>query len=177
MEFTNLGTGPAGQLVQIDVADANLENVRFSYQAGDKGFRLLEPMAGRPNVFCIPSQAVCTGLVQVVAEDLAGNQTVQQMQVSQMKTTRGQAVGVNTQPTPEPKTLTPGAPNNLPKDLGAVPPITSTETHQVQKMTPQTPDRQGMSRPNGSEGPRWTDDEPSETTKSESPRDVAWTAG
>ncbi len=180
VEFTNLGSGSEGQMIQIDVADANLENVRFSYQAGDKGFRSLEPMAGRANIYCIPSQAVCTGLVQVVAEDLAHNQTTRQKQISRMKSTRTQAsntqpIGINAQTVPTIE-LNPGThdvPKALPKDLNTAPPIGVDPVHQVQKITPLPQERQFSPRPNGSEGPRWIDDKSSDPVKttSDKPRD------
>jgi hypothetical protein len=176
VEMMNLGTGREGQLVQIEVADPNLDNgrVRFSYQAGDKGFRLLEPMVGRANVYCIPSQAVCTGLVQVVAEDLAGNQTTRQEHLSRMKsmqtqTSNTQPVGANVLPEaqPEPKVATP-APKTLPKDMGAVSPIGAGEPQQVEKTAPATQDRPSLPRPNGSDGPHWLEDKNSVPAKTNS---------
>ena len=75
IELTNLGHVPEGQLIQFEVRDANLDGarVRFAFQGGDRVFRALEPVAGRDNVYCIPVQAVCSGLVRASADDLAGN--------------------------------------------------------------------------------------------------------
>lgn len=176
VELTNLGAGPEGQMIQVDVADANLDiaKVRFSYQAGDKGFRLLEPMPGRGNVFCIPAQAVCTGLVQVIAEDMALNQTTRQEFLARMKSQTAQAsntqpAGGNVPPATQPEPKSPGStsvtPNTLPKGMDTVPPIDPRDAHQVQKVAPPTPERQSLPRPNGSEGPHWSDDKSTEPVK------------
>lgn len=180
VEMTNLGTVPEGQVVQVDVGDANLDNakVRFSYQAGDKGFRTLEPVPGRNNLFCIPSQAVYTGLVQVIAEDMAGNQTTRQEHLNHMKAPQQQANATqpasgNTQPgqlNPDPKNP---APNPLPSNVvNSAPAIDGGQTHQVQKITP-APEQPNM-RPNGSDGPHWNDEKangPAKTGAADRPRE------
>jgi hypothetical protein len=86
IELANLGQIPEGQLIQFDARDANLDNgrVRFAFQGGDRVFRPLEPLPGRSNVYCIPAQAVFTGLIRVSAEDLAGNATVMEEHLSKI---------------------------------------------------------------------------------------------
>src|SRR5262249_5168802 len=94
MELTNLGATPDGQLVQFDVRDQNIDiaRTRFDFQGGDRVFRPLEPITGRPNVFCIPAQAVCTGIVRGTAEDLAGNQATREIHIDQMATLKAPPV-------------------------------------------------------------------------------------
>ena len=75
-------------MIQFDSRDANLDNgrVRFAFQSGDRVFRPLEPMPGKSNVYCIPAQAVSTGLLRASAEDLAGNVlTVMEEHLSKLK--------------------------------------------------------------------------------------------
>lgn len=73
-----------GQTVQCDVQDANLEagKLKFYYQSGDRNWRMLEPLPGTSDKFCIPAQAVFTGMVRVQATDLAGNTTSREMNLS-----------------------------------------------------------------------------------------------
>jgi hypothetical protein len=75
VELTNLGQSQEGHLIQCEIRDANLDisKTHFAFQCGDKVFRAAEQVRGRPNVFCVPAQAVFTGLVRVTAHDLAGN--------------------------------------------------------------------------------------------------------
>jgi hypothetical protein len=172
IDLTNLGSTPEGQLIQCEVRDANLDIARtkFFYQGGDKVFRTLEQVAGRPNVFCIPSQAVCTGLVRAVAEDLAGNQALREVHLSQMA---GMKTPVTTPPqqqavAPLPIDKTPMVnppqqyvtpiidvkpaietmPNRLPTNLGNPPPILPVEPQTNQKPAA------GSDRPDWKDGPR-----------------------
>ena len=48
--MTNLGMTAEGQMIQVDVADMNLDigRLRFSYEAGDKAYRMVEPVPGGP---------------------------------------------------------------------------------------------------------------------------------
>lgn len=89
IELRNLGVTPAGQLVLCNVTDANPDNgsVRLSFQGGDKIFRSLEPISVQPSIFCIPTQAVFTGLIRVTASDLAGNQTLSETHLNQLALT------------------------------------------------------------------------------------------
>ncbi len=173
VELTNLGATPEGQMIQVDVADLNLDNprVHICYQAGDKAFRPLEPVPGRGNVYCIPAQAVCTGLVQVIAEDLAGNLTTRQERLTSMKSPRTETV--NPQPVvvdpPQQKTTGSGAPSELPKNVvGNAPPIGSGDRYQVQRNAPAAPERPSFPRPDGSQGPHWIDEKSNEPAKNSS---------
>ena len=88
IELTRLQQTPEGQLIQFDARDANLDigRVRFMYQGGDHIFRPLDSVPGNSHVFCIPVQAVCTGLIRASAEDLAGNITNYEEHLNKMKT-------------------------------------------------------------------------------------------
>jgi hypothetical protein len=168
IELTNLGQTPEGQLIQCEVRDPNLDNARtkFQYQGGDRVFRMLEPVVGRPNVFCIPVQAVCTGLVRATAEDLAGNQALREVHVSQiagpkaanplpLALTPPQASPLeNVVAPPQPMEIhTPvvdlnppvqPAPNVIPKKLASAPPESTPEPKAIA----------GSDRPNWKDGAR-----------------------
>lgn len=122
VELTNFGEAPEGQLVHCSIKDANIDNarVRFLFQGGDKIFRPLDPMPGRQGVYCIPRQAVSTGLVRFVVEDLAGNQTVCEEHVNQLQTRRIAASG--TQPVSGGPSLTVETPGGKP-DVKMPPPL------------------------------------------------------
>lgn len=66
---------PEGTVFQTVVRDANLDltKLHVSYQSGDMEWRSLDPHPARMDHYCIPEQAVCTGMVRVDAIDLAGN--------------------------------------------------------------------------------------------------------
>jgi hypothetical protein len=70
-----LPPSPQGQCVVCKVFDANPDttSLSFEYQTGDKVWRRLEPMFDRADTFCIPSQAVFSGMVRVTATDRCGN--------------------------------------------------------------------------------------------------------
>jgi hypothetical protein len=145
-------------------------------------------MAGKRNVFCIPAQAVCSGLVQVIAEDLAGNQTTRQEHVSRLKAPTTEASNTQTAsvnpPTPPPplpppplplplpvpdlKTPGPAVPKELPKTVTSAPLIGAGDTHQVQRIAPAAPERPSLPRPDGSQGPRWVEEKVSEPAKTSS---------
>jgi len=65
----------AGQIVHCAIRDDNPapEKSKFFYQTGDQIWRPLEPLPEDPQKFCIPAQAVLTGMVRVSAADLADN--------------------------------------------------------------------------------------------------------
>ncbi len=122
IELTNLGVVAAGQLVQCNVSDKNLDNsgVRLSFQGGDKVYRTVDSIPGQPGIFCIPSQAVFTGLIRVSASDLAGNETINEIHVKQI------AVAQSAAPNPPPAeavkvdTRKPAVPEtNFPRPLPA----------------------------------------------------------
>ncbi len=171
VELTKLGTSPAGQLIHCAVNDANLDDarVRFFYQSGDKQFRPLEPASDKAGVFCIPAQAVCTGLVRLVAQDLAGNQTVCEEHLSQMKMhsvptpaptpTQQVAVTPQTNPGTNPMGET-KKPNPLPPAL--IQSSVAVLPTQPAPTAPEKPRETVSLRPNGSEGPHWDPKEPNE---------------
>lgn len=152
IELTNLGNTPEGQLVQCEVRDANLDNagMRFFYQGGDKVFRVVDPVPGRPGVFCIPNQAVFTGVVRATADDLAGNQALREVSLSQLTTTTKASAPLQLPKGPElppaldlkkPSTLEPG---KLPIGIGGATDVKPIET-------PKTPG--GATRPDYKGGP------------------------
>lgn len=112
LDLQNLGSSPEGQRVQCDVRDANVDplKTRFFYQTGDKQFRPLEPEQGRPNVWCVPAQAVFTGVIRVEAMDLAGNPVGHEGNVSQLSGARGVPAAAGT-PTATPAGTLPRAIN------------------------------------------------------------------
>jgi len=77
LEVSLAGNTNDGNLVHCEIRDANPDylKTRFSYQTRDGQWRFLEPVTNRPDLFCIPVQAVHTGLVRIAATDLAGNTT------------------------------------------------------------------------------------------------------
>jgi hypothetical protein len=166
VEMINLGQAADGQLIQCDVQDANLDNarVRFYFQSGDKVFRPLEPMAGRGNVFCIPQQAVTTGVVRLVAEDLAGNQTLREEHLNHMATRKAPATAAqqaSVQPptiqTPPPPPLEAMQPNPLPHNVKTSPELEPADWRMSQRQPPRVeePAKTVAYRPDGSEGPRF----------------------
>ena len=100
-----LGSVLEGQLIQCDVRDAHPDaaKTRVQYQTADKIFRDLEPLAERPNVWCIPAQANITGQLRFCASDIAGNLATRECTVAQLP------VPVQTAPSTQPG-LPPGAP-------------------------------------------------------------------
>lgn len=146
LELISAGQSPAGQLIQLEVRDTNLNNARtqLHYQGGDGVFRGLEPVPGRPGVFCLPAQAVSTGLIRASAEDLAGNQNMREAQASQLPTAKAAAAAPNVGgqlPLVEPK----NAPPKLPANVQDAPPLIPD----LPRKPTTTP-----GRPDGSEGPR-----------------------
>lgn len=77
---------PKGQVVLVEATDPNYDpmKTRFFYQTGDKNFRPLDSLPGTPEQFCIPGQAVLTGMVRVQATDKAGNTTTKEFNINTM---------------------------------------------------------------------------------------------
>ena len=147
-ELTNLGVSPEGQLIQCEVQDSNPDNAqtRFFFQGGDGVFRSAEAVAGRGNVFCVPSQAVFSGVVRVTAQDLAKNQAQREMRVSEMPG-RNQA---NTQQPPAPPMF---------PDLKAPTKLSPTVINTTPDLLPENPPKTQkapveVGRPDGTDGPR-----------------------
>jgi hypothetical protein len=154
IELTNLGQAPEGQLIRCDVRDANLDIARtkFLFQGGDRVFRALEPVTGRPNVYCIPTQAVCTGIVRTTAEDLAGNQALREVHLNQIATLKGSRANPQQQaftvPSIDVKNLPDRGPSLLPMGVAGAHEIMPPEKSKAQKAPT------GSVRPDGADGPR-----------------------
>jgi hypothetical protein len=116
VDLLTLGTGPEGQLVQCEVHDDHLDplKTRLHFQTGDKVFRQLEALPGRANVFCIPAQAVFTGMLRISAADLAGNVTSREIHMNQLQPAGNSGAGA----TP-PKIGGLAEPNRLPAAMAA----------------------------------------------------------
>jgi hypothetical protein len=86
IELRSMGTTNDGMLVQCEVRDANADPVKtvFQYQTADLVFRPLDPVADRPNVYCVPAQARITGMIRVAAADTFGNTAQTESNISQL---------------------------------------------------------------------------------------------
>jgi hypothetical protein len=121
VELSMLGSGPEGQLLQCDARDECLDPLRTKvlYQTGDKVFRNLEPQPGRSNVYCIPAQAVFTGMLRVSAADLAGNVTSREVNIGQLLPANTPAAAApRNSGAGEPRNSGAGEPRPLPLPLG-----------------------------------------------------------
>lgn len=80
-----------GTMLQSVVRDANLDltKTRLYFQTGDTMWRALEPLPGKLDQFCIPQQAVFTGMVCVEACDLAKNNVRKEFNLSEKSMARG----------------------------------------------------------------------------------------
>ncbi|MCI0638988.1 MAG: hypothetical protein L0Y72_16675 [Gemmataceae bacterium] len=80
-DVQNLGAAPEGHKIHCAVVDANPDQLktRFYFQTRDQMWRPLEAVPGQPNQFLIPVQAATTGLVRVLAADLAGNMATREV--------------------------------------------------------------------------------------------------
>ncbi len=96
-----VGETDEGALFEVAVQDENIDptKTRFQFQSGDRMFRPVEPVAGRQNVFCVPKQAVWTGLARVSAGDQAGNSAQREINLNGNPLNQAQA-GVPTNPAP-----------------------------------------------------------------------------
>lgn len=93
-EVRVLGDTPEGTRVHCEVRDANTDLVktRLFFQTRDQVWRPLEPVPGHSDVYCIPVQAAFTGMVRVVASDLAGNVASRELNIGVPTPTTAQAV-------------------------------------------------------------------------------------
>ena len=104
-------------------------------------------------------------MIQLIAEDLAGNQTTRQEHLSKLKTPHAET---STPPTGAVAKGSPWFPDELPRGMNTVPMMGASETHQVQKVTPSYPspsERMTLPRPNGNEGPHWIDEKQGDSAK------------
>jgi hypothetical protein len=167
LDLLMLGSVPEGQLVQCDVRDAHpdVAKTRMQYQTADKLFRDLEPLADRPNVWCIPAQANITGQIRFCASDMAGNLATRECTVAQLPApvqtaqhtqpalptgvlpgapliwpAQPPGAGLPAAPTVEPRATMPPAeksagPALLPGNLGASPVLANTAPNSVPQGT------------------------------------------
>jgi hypothetical protein len=84
VELRALPASAEGMCVMCEVQDANPNpfQTRFEYQTGDHVWRSLPAMPNQPECFCIPKQAVLTGMVKVTCTDRALNTTVREFSLA-----------------------------------------------------------------------------------------------
>jgi hypothetical protein len=84
VELRALPASAEGQCVQCVLHDANPDETHtsFLFQTGDQMWRPLEPMPGKPDTYCIPANAVSTGMVRVEVADKAGNQASRELNLN-----------------------------------------------------------------------------------------------
>ncbi len=77
-----------GQQVRCEIHDSNPDpaKTRFYYQTRDQIWRSLDAMSGQLDTFCIPGQAALTGMIRVVACDLAGNTSTREFNLATLPT-------------------------------------------------------------------------------------------
>ncbi|MBI3410346.1 MAG: hypothetical protein HY040_18560 [Planctomycetes bacterium] len=103
VEVQTLTASAEGQEVRCEIRDANPDasKTRFSFQTRDKIWRPLEPVQGQLDLFCIPAQAACSGMVRVSAADMAGNTVTKDFQIAIQQPVQ-QLVQQTSAPTPAP---------------------------------------------------------------------------
>ena len=172
IHMKNGGDTPEGQLVQCDVQDANMDNARFRFffQSGDKVFRPLDPVPGKAGLFCIPRQAVTTGMVRFVAQDLAGNQAVAEEHINQLQANTSLPTVAPQVSMPPRLNVEPKTPSNTPNPLPSLYPtgpdldVGGARQPKPASLATETPSKSPLSRPDGSEGPRFSEDVPAAAT-------------
>jgi hypothetical protein len=84
VEVRALPPSQQGTCVQCLIHDANPDEARtsFQFQTGDQRWRPLDPLPDRPDTFCIPAEAVLTGMVRVEVTDKAGNSTRRELNLN-----------------------------------------------------------------------------------------------
>ncbi len=155
IDLTNLGATGEVHLIQCDLRDPHLDiaKTRLLFQGGDKVFRDLQAVPGRTGVYCIPAEAVYTGLIRASSEDLAGNQAFVEVHLSNMRTAKAPVAAAQAdkdqKKTPEAPPLT------FPKNLANVPEVLPLELPKpVDPLAPSVNTKVDY-RPDGTEGPRW----------------------
>lgn len=75
VQLRRLDATPVGQRIECKVTDEhpNPEQTRFEYQTQDRVWRPLEAQADQPDVYCIPRQALLTGMIRVLVMDRCHN--------------------------------------------------------------------------------------------------------
>jgi hypothetical protein len=119
VDVANVAPSADGQCVHCSIQDANHDQrkTKFLYQTADGMWRSGEAVPGRADAFCIPKQAMHTGMVQVVAADFAGNLTKRELnsmsRLESASTPGHKAVGPGAGP------MMPVVPNNTAKNATA----------------------------------------------------------
>jgi hypothetical protein len=126
VELKALAPNPEGICVQCDVKDANPNPflTKFEYQTGDRTWRPLEPMGSQAECFCIPRQAVLTGMCRVSCTDRASNTTVREFSLASIGLSPEGSVVVR---------------QDAPKGLTAGPEKTASPVQQTQYTQPVEP--------------------------------------
>jgi hypothetical protein len=85
-----------GLMVQCDIQDANPNpfSTRVEYQTGDQVWHAAEPCGEQCGCYCLPKQAVLTGMLKVTSSDRAMNTTVREFNLATL--TPAPAAGVQT---------------------------------------------------------------------------------
>jgi hypothetical protein len=86
VDIVNVMPSPDGRCVQCAIRDVNHDaaKTKFLYQTADKVWRPVDACASQADAFCIPAQAMHTGLVQVMATDMAGNVTKREVNLTSL---------------------------------------------------------------------------------------------
>jgi hypothetical protein len=160
IDLANLGVSAEGQLIQCDVSDPNLDaaQTRFFFQGGDGNFRPADPLPGRANVFCIPAQAVFSGVIRVMAQDFAKNESQREMHVNKMTARNAVTVNVAQQEVITPRPMPVGPPETKPSPTKLAVNVINTTPEMGQGdpvMAQKSP--YNTARPDGSDGPRLPD--------------------
>jgi hypothetical protein len=163
IELTHLGDTQVGTLIQCEIRSTNLDNgkTRLTFQGGDGVFRNLMPVQGRANVYCIPAEAVSTGVIRVSAESLAGNQTHREEHLNNLKANRTQQVGVAPQAAKMPqessiaRAMPKGPGNNGPEIVQRAPQevVPQISPPPILPIMMNSAAKPGL-RPDGTDGPR-----------------------
>jgi hypothetical protein len=82
-----VGSTPDGQQIRCEVRDANPEpaKTRLFFQTRDQVWRHAGAVVGQPDLFNVPAQAALTGMIRVIACDLAGNTTTREFNLAALK--------------------------------------------------------------------------------------------
>jgi hypothetical protein len=116
VDVSALPPSAEGAMVKVDVRDPHLDpsQTQFYFQTGDKMWRQISPMADHPDQFCIPRQAVLTGMIKIVAVDMAKNVATRELSLSSLPPAGGVPLAsapaptaAATQPKTDPGTISP----------------------------------------------------------------------
>ncbi len=131
VDVVRLPANSMGYCVQCKLTDDNPDRTqtKFEYQTRDKIWRLLDPIPGQPNNYCIPSQAIITGMIRVTAADRCANETMVEMHLQDCQTIGGPKLD---RVAKKPRFVNP--PQETPKQ-----PIQKVEFQTVEKLPPPPP--------------------------------------